>query len=571
MLKNHPKGLLVAFFANMGERFGYYTMLAIFVLFLQAKYGYNAATASQIFGVFLAFVYFMPLFGGLLADKVLGYGKSISIGLVVMFAGYFFMAVPTAMDSGSGKLLIFAALAVISIGTGLFKGNLQALVGNLYDDPKYSKFRDIAFNIFYMGINIGAMFAPSAAEGVSNFFLKKTGFFYNAEIPALAHKFLEGKGGEIIGNQKLTIKERLVDLASQQGVGDLSLTEFCNNYINALSKSYHYAFGVACLSLIVSMLVFWLFKKHYKHADMTEKQKAQSAEHKDKMITLTSEQVKQRMVALILIFIVVIFFWMAFHQNGAALTFFARDYTQGSVGKVTNLFFDLFGLLPLFLSALGIFFVVKKSSSAKTRVIGAVTAAIFGVLGYYRFMGYADSNPFTPQKFQHFNPFFIVVLTPIIVGLFTWLSKKGKDPSAPKKIGIGMIITAIAFGVMVIGSLSLTGYSPGDLNETRAPEGMLLTPYWLISVYFILTIAELFLSPMGISFVSKVAPPQYKGLMQGGWLAATAIGNYGVALVCLFWAKLPLWAFWAILVVLCLLAATFVFSILKRLENATSS
>jgi POT family proton-dependent oligopeptide transporter len=186
MFKNHPKGLFIAFFTNMGERFGYYTMIAIFVLFIQAKYGLDQSAAGQVYAIFLAFVYFFPVLGGLLADKVLGYGKTISLGLVVMFLGYLLLAFPTQMGTNFG--MIIAALAVIAIGTGLFKGNLQALVGSMYDDPKYSPFRDRAFNIFYMGINIGAMFAPTAAEKVSNWILSKYQYVYDARIPALANK-----------------------------------------------------------------------------------------------------------------------------------------------------------------------------------------------------------------------------------------------------------------------------------------------------------------------------------------------------------------------------------------------
>ena len=568
MFKNHPKGLFVAFFANMGERFGFYTMLAIFTLFMQAKYGFSAATATQIFGIFLAAVYFMPLFGGILADKVWGYGKTISYGLVVMFAGYLMLAIPTAQSGG--KWLVFAALAVISIGTGLFKGNLQALVGNLYDDPKYSKYRDVAFNIFYMGINIGAMFAPTAAQSVYNWVLNSKGFKYVHDIPALAHRFLEGRGADFIGSTGDTIQSKLSVFAAEQGYGGTSLTEFSEKYISALGSSYHIAFGVACISLIISMIVFWSLKKYYKQADMTEKQKAASEEHKDKVIELTPKQVKDRIVALILVFIVVIFFWMAFHQNGAAMTIFARDYTVSTVSKVTNLWFDFFGLLPIFLSFLGLYFLLKKGTSPKIKTMGALAFAGFGAWAWFRFSSYGATNPFSPEKFQHFNPFFIVVLTPLIVGFFTYLAKKGKEPSAPKKIGIGMLITAVGFVILVIGSLSLIGFSPKELNEVRAPAEVLLSPYWLIGTYFTLTIAELFLSPMGISFVSKVSPPQYKGLMQGGWLAATAIGNYAVAIVGLFWNKLPLWMFWSILVVCCILSATFIFSIMKKLEKATS-
>ncbi|HEX3009295.1 MAG TPA: peptide MFS transporter [Bacteroidales bacterium] len=562
MFKGHPKGLFVAFFANMGERFGYYTMIAIFTLFLQAKYGYSAATATQIFSIFLAAVYFLPLFGGILADRFLGYGKTISIGLIVMFLGYLLLSIPTNSENTAGLGVIIAALAVISIGTGLFKGNLQALVGNMYDDPRYSKNRDNAFNIFYMGINVGAMFAPTAAEKVSNFILKKYDLFYKGDIPALAHKYLNGD---------TSVSDRLSELAAAQPAKFASLSDFASTYINALSESYHYAFGVACLSLIVSMLIFWSLKKYYKTADMTEKQKAASSEHKDQIIQLSPVQVRQRLIALGLVFFVVIFFWMAFHQNGAAMTIFARDYTVDNVNKFTNLWFDLFGLLPIFFAVVSLYFVIKKGSETKTRLLGGVGVIVFAALAYLRFQTYEETNDFTPQMFQHFNPFFIVALTPIVVGIFSWLGKKGKEPSSPKKIAIGMLITSVAFMILVIGSLSLIGASPKELGETRAAASDVISTYWLISTYFMLTIAELFLSPIGISFVSKVAPPHLKGSMQGGWFAATAVGNYAVGLVGLLWASIPLWAFWSILVLFCLLSAGFIFAVLKRLEKAASS
>ena len=563
MLKGHPRGLLVAFFANMGERFGYYTMIAIFVLFLQAKYGFEYAKASQYFGIFLACVYFLPLFGGIIADRLLGYGKTISLGLIVMFIGYLMIAIPTTMDGGLP--LIIAGLAVISMGTGLFKGNLQALVGNLYDDPKYSKRRDVAFNIFYMGINIGAMFAPTAAESISNMMLKRYDLFYKANIPALAHKYM---GGDT------SVAESLQGFAAEQPAyasfgGDL--IEFSQYYINHLAESYHWAFGVACISLIISMAIFWGFRKYYKHADLTEKQKSKDETLRGQMVVLTPAQVKERMIALFLVFFVAMFFWMSFHQNGAAMTAYARDYTVDSVGRFTNIWFDLFGLLPIFLSLIGLIFVIRKKSTGTQKLIGAIAFFGFAIIAYLRISGYSESNDFTPQKFQHFNPFFIVVLTPLVVGFFTWLASRDREPSAPKKIGIGMIITSVGFTVMVFGSLSLMGYSPGDIGEIRAPDDRLIGPYWLITTYFTLTIAELFLSPMALSFISKVSPPQYKGMMQGAWLAATAIGNYGVAVVGILWNRIQLWMFWGILVVACLLAATFIFSILKRLEKATET
>jgi POT family proton-dependent oligopeptide transporter len=558
MFKGHPKGLFVASLANMGERFGFYTMIAIFTLFIQAKYGFDAAKTSHIYAYFLVAVYFLPLLGGVIADRLLGYGRTVTLGIVIMFIGYLLLAFPSKY--GTGLNSIFIALGVISLGTGLFKGNLQALVGNLYDDPKYSAKRDSAFNIFYMCINIGAMFAPTAAEAVNNFILKASNYTYDGRIPAMAHKFIDGT---------LATPAEYLSIAQLQdnSVTIETLRTFSEHYLNQLSQSYHYGFGVACISLIISMAIFLGFRKHYKTADVTESKKIRNNDA-TVAIELTPAQFKERIIALLLVFGVVIFFWMAFHQNAASMTYFARDYTATSVGKFTNLFFDLFTLLSIFIAVLGLIFVFRKKASSTIRLIGGIAFVAFAAIAVYRFSGFRESNPFTPQMFQHFNPFFIVVLTPLIIAFFGWLNKKGKEPSAPKKIGIGMVITAIGFVVLMLASFGLP--SPKSLGGLGAPDASRVSTYWLISTYLILTFAELFLSPMGISFVSKVAPPKLKGLMQGGWLAATALGNYLMGRAAGLWDVLPLWVLWSIFVVCCLLAATFIFSVLKRLERATT-
>lgn len=560
MFKGHPKGLFIAFFANMGERFGFYTMVSIFVLFLQAKYGLSSGTTGLVYSTFMVCVYFFPLLGGLLADKVLGYGKTISLGIIVMFLGYALLAIPTRM--ATGFVLVIAALVVIAVGTGLFKGNLQALVGSLYDDPKYDGLRDRAFTIFYMGINIGAMFAPTASEKVSNWILSGAHLSYDARIPALANSFLKGT---------------LADASSYLGIAqgqDAAVTletmgQFSVRYIDALARSYHFGFGVACISLIISMLIFWGFRKYYRHADFTEKQKSRSEALKSQVVELTPQQTRERFIALGLVFFVVIFFWMAFQQSALTMTFFARDYTVPSVGKLTNLWFDLSGLLPIFLAAVGLALCLKKGSGRATRLTGGVAFAVFAVLAYLRFQSYPAANEFQPQRFQHFNPFFIVSLTPLVVGLFGWLNKRGKEPLAPRKIGLGMLLTAVSFAILVVGSLGLP--SPNELGGLVAPADSQVSVYWLISTFFLITIAELFLSPIGISFVSKVAPPKYKGLMQGGWFASTAVGMYLMGLVGGLWMKIPLWSLWLILVVCCLLSAGFMFGIMKRLERAAQS
>lgn len=559
MFKGHPKGLFVASLANMGERFGFYTMIAIFTLFIQAKYGFDAAKTSHIYAYFLVAVYFLPLLGGVIADRLLGYGRTVTLGIVIMFIGYLLLAFPSKY--GTGLNSIFIALGVISLGTGLFKGNLQALVGNLYDDPKYSAKRDSAFNIFYMCINIGAMFAPTAAEAVNNLILKASHYTYDGRIPAMAHKFIDGT---------LALPAEYLSIAQLQdnSITIETLRTFSENYLNQLSQSYHYGFGVACISLVISMAIFLGFRKHYKAADVTESKKIKNNDA-SQAIELTPAQFKERIIALLLVFGVVIFFWMAFHQNAASMTFFARDYTATSVSKFTNIFFDLFTLLPIFFAVLGLIFVFQKKASSTLRILGGIAFVAFAAIAVYRFSNFQYSNPFTPQMFQHFNPFFIVVLTPVFIAFFGWLNKKGKEPSAPKKIGIGMVITAIGFVVLMLASFGLP--SPKSLGGLGAPDPSRVSTYWLISTYLILTIAELFLSPMGISFVSKVAPPKLKGLMQGGWLAATALGNYLMGRAAGLWDVLPLWILWSIFVVCCLLAATFIFSVLKRLERATTT
>lgn len=555
MFKGHPKGLYVAFFANMGERFGYYTMLAIFVLYLQSKFGWTATQAGHVYGGFLFGIYFLPILGGYLADNVFGYGKTIVLGVIVMFIGYIMLAMP-----GTGEWFIYGALAVISLGTGLFKGNLQALVGNLYDEAKYDKLRDSAFNIFYMGINIGAFFAPSAARGMRSWVMKIKGLDYQAAIPDLAHKYLKGT---------LESTTQLEQFAkAQMGSSYTNLTDFSHYYINSISAAYNSGFAIAAVSMILSLVIFLAFRKYYKHADVTHKQ--QKAEQSKTLVELTPKQTKDRLVALGLVFIVVMFFWMAFHQNGFTLTIFARDYTVSAVGKGTAVIFNLSTFLPVLLTILGVVLLVGKGNSGKTRLIGAIVAFVSAIAGYYTISQLQPAgNPISPEIFQQFNPIFIVFLTPVIIGYFAYLRKRNKEPSSPKKIGIGMIITAFGFLIMVLASRGLM--SPHDLAEQGGVSDTLRSPYWLIGTYFTLTIAELFLSPIGISFVSKVAPPQYKGLAQGGWLGATAIGNLMAGLIGPFWDKWELWQFFILLVALTLLSAIFIFSILKLLERAVNS
>jgi len=516
MFKGQPKGLYALALANTGERFGYYTMLAILALLMQAKFGWNEAAAGQVYAIFLAGVYFMPLVGGIVADKI-GYGRCVTVGIAVMFLGYLGLAIP-AGNGLAAKLIMFGGLALVALGTGLFKGNLQVLVGNLYDDPQYSAKRDSAFSLFYMAINIGAMFAPAMAKKITEISLAKHGMVYDAACQDPA-------------------------------------------YLDALSGAYGLCFAVACISLVLSIAIYFACRNWFKHADVTAKQaKAAAAPVQE----LTPKQTKDRLVALFLVFAVVIFFWMAFHQNGSALTFFAKKYTNLTITGPARLGFNIW-ILAIIAASVYSLFASFQSETKKGRGIAAgITALLWGAAA---FLFIKTPNPVMaqPSDFQQFNPFFVVALTPISMAIFSTLANKGKEPSAPKKIALGMLVAALGFVIITFASFGLT--SPMDLAEGQTQS--VLGPGWLISTYLTLTFAELLLSPMGISFVSKVAPPKYKGMMMGCWFAATAIGNYLSSIPSMLWNKIPLMANWGILIALCLIAAIIMFALMKKIEAAT--
>ncbi len=594
MLKGHPKGLIVAFFANMGERFGFYTMMAILVLFLQVKYGLSEQEAGSYYSWFYFGIYALALVGGIVADSTNKYKLVIFGGIVIMLAGYILMAVP-----GLSLTLTLVSLFIIAFGNGMFKGNLQAVVGQLYDDPKYTKLRDSAFMVFYMGINVGAFFAPFAATGVRNWWLKTNGFLHDGSLPALCHQYIDGKLADTSQFQLLAQKATI----SGQ-VGDLG--QFAHNYIEVFARGYNYAFGIAAGAMVLSLLVYVLFQKLLPNKEKAVSTQSVKIENGTKslvlallasvvvflviyfglnnldialavalfvafstwIILMANSEEKPRVTALIMVFIVVIFFWMSFHQNGLTLTFFARDYIAKQVGPFTNLFFSAQSLLSVFGAVAGLFVAIGKNKSRNERLLGVALLVVGGALSYYFMSGYQKENAIAPEIFQSFNPLFIVFLTPLVMGIFGWLNKKEIEPSTPKKIGFGMIIAAIAFLLILVPSLNMV--SPHTLGGQAVPDSSRVTPYWLINGYLVFTISELFLSPMGLSFVSKVAPPRFQGLMQGGWLLATAVGNKLLVVGSYFWSRLDLWMLWSIFIVCCLLSAAFMFSMLKKLERVTN-
>lgn len=604
MFKQHPRGLIVAFFTNMGERFGFYTMMAILVLFLQARYGLDEEAAGEIYSWFYFGIYALALVGGLLADYTKKYKTVILFGQIIMFSGYAILALP-----GLPLALTIAGLFTIALGNGLFKGNLQAVVGQMYDDPKYSKFRDSAFMVFYMGINVGAFFAPFAATGIRNWWLKSNGFLHDGSLPAVCHQYINGT---LEDPAKL---QTLADKVSLNGpVTDLA--GFASSYLEVFARGYNYAFGIAAIAMVISLAVYLVYSKLLPNK---EKVAATTSDVKIEnkpltgifsllialavgaaiyfttfnrdiafafglfagfvawIVQISTKEERPRIMALLMVFLVVIFFWMSFHQNGLTLTFFARDYTVKNVGPFTFMFFTLENILSVIAFIAGIVLVLGKKNSLNLKLFGGALLLAGGGLAYYFYSKAGVENSISPEIFQSFNPLFIVSLTFPVMAFFLWLNKKGLEPSTPKKIGIGMIIAAVGFGIVLIASLNLV--SPHELKFVDesgvtkfnpVPDSSRVMPYWLMSSYLILTIAELFLSPMGLSFVSKVAPPRFQGLMQGGWLLATAVGNKLLVVGSFFWGKLDLSQLWLIFIVCCLLSAAFIFSIIKRLEKVTN-
>ena len=272
MFKNHPKGLFVAFFSNMGERFGFYTMMAILVLFLQAKYGLSESEAGGIYSWFYFGIYALALIGGIIADYTRKYKSVILMGIVVMFAGYIVMAIP-----GNPLTITVIGLFTIALGNGLFKGNLQAVVGQLYDDPKYSKVRDTAFMIFYMGINIGAFFAPFVATGIRNWFLKTQGLMHDGSLPAMCHAY---NNGSLENTEQF---QALANQVSGQTVTDLGA--FATQYIEAFGKGYNYAFGIASIAMVISLLVYILFNKYLPTVSKVVAQKKEDTGAKGNLVS----------------------------------------------------------------------------------------------------------------------------------------------------------------------------------------------------------------------------------------------------------------------------------------------
>ncbi|MGB9906432.1 MAG: peptide MFS transporter [Candidatus Saccharicenans sp.] len=439
MLKQHPRALSYIFFTEMWERIGFYTLMAILVLYMDRVLGWSDSRKGDWYGLFLGLCYFFPLVGGWLGDRVFGRLKTVRTGAVLMALGY----VGLALSSASQTLTFSLGLLLVAIGTGIFKVNMSVLVGNIYQDRP--QLRDAGFNIYYMGVNLGAMVAPLIA----------------------------------------TLN-------------------------NAVFNSYHLSFWVSALGLVLALVIFQAGRVHLLPVDDLRQKNSRQTNPDDQSAAASSTQNEQlsstgiaqpradisgRILALIILFAIVILFWIAFYQNGFALTLFAA-----------------------------------RSTIIKTWL--------------------------RPETYQFFEPFFILVLTPGLLLLLDQLRQKGKEPSTPRKIFLGMLFMTMAMFIMVLACLK-------GGNQDRN----IMSPLWLISTYFVVTIAEILISPMGLSYVSKVAPATISGLMMGGWYLAISFGSYGSGLLGKFYSQLAHHQFFLLLAALLALAALLVGLAIRRLER----
>ena len=519
MFKGHPKGLLAAALSNMGERFGYYIMNAVLVLFLCSKFGLSEGPAGTIYSCFYAGIYLLSLVGGLIADRTQNYKGTIKTGLIIMASGYVLLSIPILATSDNiGWLLPLTcfALFMIAFGNGLFKGNLQAIVGQMYDNfeaeaakqgpqalAEAKEKRDSGFQIFYVFINVGGLIAPFVAPLLRSWWLETNGMVYNAQLPALCHEFINDAAG--MSAQAL---ENLNTMIAAAGGNIADMAASCQNYLQIFNEGIHYSFIASVAAMCISLVIFFVSQK--KFPTPAKKEAVKGVEYTAEEKAAMAKEIKQRMYALFAVLGIVIFFWFSFHQNGMSLSFFARDFV--------------------------------------------------------------DSSSVAPEVWQAINPFFVIVLTPVIMAIFAALARRGKEISTPKKIGIGMLIAGLAFVFLAVFSI-LKGYPSAEAYKALPiAEQMADKAHWwvLIATYFFLTVAELFISPLGLSFVSKVAPKSMLGLCQGLWLGATAIGNLFLFLGPLMYNAWPIWQCWTVFAAVCFISMGVMFGMVKWLERVTA-
>jgi proton-dependent oligopeptide transporter, POT family len=497
MWKKHPRALPFLFFSEMWERFGYYLMIGIFTLYLKdVKEGFamTEAESADLYGTFIGLVFLTPFLGGLLADRYFGYRKSIIMGGIMMGIGYLLMGVPNLT-------VLYIAMTLVILGNGFFKPNISTLLGNVYTTPQHIHQKDEGYNIFYMGINVGAF--------ICNFFGAALYIIYG-----WTYAFAAAGVGMFIGVIVFLAGTRhyaAYDIKKGVKEGDMSFTKITLlilvpsiiagiiGWIVPMKLLGHPLVGSASTDAFIfaCIPVIYFYTSIYVSADKNE---------------------KRPIAALLAIFAVVILFWAVFKQNGSALTTWADRYTNREVLGVTEKVFNGIKLAQTV--------TYKKDSVAKYDEQFRLQKEEGKVIKEFNYPPYfknvADEKKpaegsnvslWATNLSQSINPGWVILLTPLIIAFFSWLRRKNREPSTATKIAFGLFISGLSALVMV-------GAVYASNNGTEKASVL-----WLISSYGVITIGELCLSPMGLSIVSKLSPVRITSLMMGGWFLSTSIGN----------------------------------------------
>jgi proton-dependent oligopeptide transporter, POT family len=512
----HPKGLYVLFFTEMWERFGYYLMLGIFSLYMidseaNGGMGFEKGVKSDIYGTYLGLVYLTPFLGGLLADRILGYRKSIVIGGLLMAAGYF------GLGFNNSPTLFYISLLLIILGNGFFKPNISTLVGNLYNNDRFRANKDAGYNIFYMGINIGSF----VCNFVAAYLRLNYGWgwaFWAAGFGMLLGLIIFMAGTKHIREVDVIKPTQPEDKSILSILKTVFLPLFAMGIVgwfipgNLLGSDANDAFIFGCIPVVIFYIML------YRRASVED---------------------KRPIGALLSVFACVVVFWAVFHQNGDALTIWAEEYTDREIPPPVAKTFSTFGLDQKVVNDPALFAIPDSTFEKRTKEVEARVDSLKKAKDktlykelqaqialekdsriYFKNLEESKKPPegkslllISTELFQSVNPFWVIVLTPIIVVLFRILRRRGKEPSTPAKIAWGLLITGVSALVMVAAVSSV------DIHNEK------VSPWWLIASYGVITVGELFLSPMGLSLVSKLSPTRLTALMMGGWFLSTSVGN----------------------------------------------
>jgi proton-dependent oligopeptide transporter, POT family len=499
MWKKHPKALPFLFFSEMWERFGYYLMIGIFTLYLEdSAKGFNMSTkeSASLYGTFIALVFFTPFLGGLLADRYLGYRRSIILGGLLMGIGYCMMGIHSLN-------MLYVSMTLVILGNGFFKPNISTLLGNVYSTPQHLHQKDEGYNIFYMGINIGA--------SICNFFGAALYLTYGwaAAFAAAGVGMFIGVTVFIIGTKHYAA----YDVRKPLQQGDLPLWK-----IFAL--------------VIFPCIVFGILGYFIKGVGPTPGHFIFDSDSTDAFIfgcipvlifytalmIRSNKQERPAMGAMLTIFAVVIMFWAIFKQNGSALTTWANKFTERHVSGTGEKVLSTLKLTKTVAYTQDS--IVKTDALFRKIKQDGKEIKEWNYPEYFKNIAVADIpkqdekiKVWAPNLSQSINPLWVVILTPLIVAFFSWLRRKGKEPSTPTKIAFGLLVSALSVLVMI------AAVKAGNNGNEK------VSVWWLIGSYGVITIGELFLSPMGLSLVSKLSPVRITSLMMGGWFLSTSIGN----------------------------------------------